>query len=91
MAERAIASTTPFLMKVTVFQATTGKVMARLEAEQANPQADVLISASWTGHHFAGGGLENGHLHPGLLFKTAGQAFRQRARAGGVCSPAPMR
>lgn len=34
-------------VKVTVFQATTGKIMARLEAEQANPQADVLISASW--------------------------------------------
>lgn len=34
-------------VKVNVFQATTGKVMARLEAEQANPQADVLISASW--------------------------------------------
>ena len=34
-------------VKVTVFQATTGKVMARLEAEQANPQGDVLISASW--------------------------------------------
>ncbi|HBQ2311178.1 ABC transporter substrate-binding protein [Klebsiella variicola] len=34
-------------VKVTIFQATTGKVMARLEAEQANPQADVLISASW--------------------------------------------
>ncbi|ELX9621353.1 ABC transporter substrate-binding protein [Klebsiella variicola] len=34
-------------VKVTVFQATTGKVMARLEAEQANPQVDVLISASW--------------------------------------------
>ncbi|MCC7620504.1 ABC transporter substrate-binding protein [Klebsiella variicola] len=34
-------------VKVRVFQATTGKVMARLEAEQANPQADVLISASW--------------------------------------------
>ncbi|WP_130999710.1 ABC transporter substrate-binding protein [Klebsiella variicola] len=34
-------------VKVTVFQSTTGKVMARLEAEQANPQADVLISASW--------------------------------------------
>ncbi|MGV7092169.1 ABC transporter substrate-binding protein [Siccibacter turicensis] len=32
---------------VNIFQATTGKVMARLEAEQANPQADVLISASW--------------------------------------------
>ncbi|MFP8575209.1 ABC transporter substrate-binding protein [Klebsiella pasteurii] len=33
-------------VKVNIFQATTGKVMARLEAEQANPQADVLISAS---------------------------------------------
>ena len=30
-----------------VFQATTGKVMARLEAESANPVADVVISASW--------------------------------------------
>ena len=37
-----------------------------------------------SGHHFAGGGLKNGHLHPGLLFKTAGQAFRQRAGSGGV-------
>ncbi|WP_338564653.1 ABC transporter substrate-binding protein [Erwinia sp. E_sp_W01_6] len=34
-------------VKVNIFQATTGKVMARLEAEQANPIADVLISASW--------------------------------------------
>jgi len=34
-------------VKVSIFQATTGKVMARLEAEQANPQADILISASW--------------------------------------------
>ncbi|AKE60216.1 ABC transporter substrate-binding protein [Citrobacter farmeri] len=33
-------------VKVNIFQATTGKVMARLEAEQANPQADILISAS---------------------------------------------
>lgn len=32
---------------VNVFQATTGKVMARLAAEQANPVADVVISASW--------------------------------------------
>lgn len=31
-----------------VFQATTGRVMARLEAERANPVADVLISASWS-------------------------------------------
>lgn len=33
--------------KVNVFQATTGKVMARLAAEQANPVADVVISAAW--------------------------------------------
>lgn len=34
-------------IKVDVFQADTGKVFARLEAEAANPQADVVISASW--------------------------------------------
>ncbi|MDY0271458.1 MAG: ABC transporter substrate-binding protein [Advenella sp.] len=34
-------------IKVNVFQATTGKVMARLEAEAANPRVDLLISASW--------------------------------------------
>lgn len=34
-------------IKVNLFQATTGKVMARLAAEQANPQCDVLISAAW--------------------------------------------
>ena len=32
---------------VNVFQGTTGQVMARLEAEESNPQADVVISASW--------------------------------------------
>ncbi|MCK9510215.1 MAG: extracellular solute-binding protein [Pigmentiphaga sp.] len=32
---------------VSVFQGTTGKIFARLEAEAANPQADVVISASW--------------------------------------------
>ncbi|MCO6186857.1 ABC transporter substrate-binding protein [Rhizobium sp. L1K21] len=34
--------------EVAVFQATTGKVMARLEAEQASPVADIVISASWS-------------------------------------------
>ncbi|MBY5974320.1 ABC transporter substrate-binding protein [Ferrimonas balearica] len=34
---------------VNLFQSNSGKVMARYEAEKANPQADVLISASW-GH-----------------------------------------
>lgn len=33
-------------VKVNVFQATTGKIMARIEAEAANPAVDVLISAS---------------------------------------------
>lgn len=33
--------------QVGVFQGTTGQVMARIEAEAANPVVDVLISASW--------------------------------------------
>ena len=33
--------------KVNLFQGTTGQVMAKLAAEAANPQCDVLISASW--------------------------------------------
>lgn len=32
---------------VEVFQATTGRVVARLEAESASPSADIFISASW--------------------------------------------
>ncbi|MDE1996007.1 MAG: ABC transporter substrate-binding protein [Rhizobiaceae bacterium] len=39
--------TTQTGIKVKVFQATTGKVMARIESEAANPVVDVLISASW--------------------------------------------
>lgn len=34
-------------INVEFFQATTGQVMARIEAEAANPVVDVLISASW--------------------------------------------
>lgn len=33
--------------KVEVFQADTGKVMARIESEASNPRVDVVISASW--------------------------------------------
>jgi iron(III) transport system substrate-binding protein len=33
--------------QVGVFQGTTGQVMARIEAEAANPVVDVVISASW--------------------------------------------
>lgn len=43
------------------FQATTGNIMARIEAEAANPVVDVLISASWdTATDFA----ERGWLVP---------------------------
>lgn len=34
---------------VKLFQSTSGKVMARYMAEKSNPQADIIISASW-GH-----------------------------------------
>ncbi|SIS74189.1 extracellular solute-binding protein [Phaeovulum vinaykumarii] len=45
-------------IQTNVFQATTGKVMARLEAEAANPVADVVISAAWgTATQFAEEGL----------------------------------
>lgn len=35
-------------VKVEVFQGTTGEILARLEAESANPVADVVILASWS-------------------------------------------
>lgn len=35
-------------VKVEVFQGTTGEILARLEAEEANPVADVVILASWS-------------------------------------------
>ena len=35
-------------VQVEVFQGTTGEILARLEAEEANPVADVVILASWT-------------------------------------------
>lgn len=35
-------------VEVEVFQGTTGEILARLEAEEANPIADVVILASWT-------------------------------------------
>jgi iron(III) transport system substrate-binding protein len=34
-------------VKVNVYQATTGQIMARIQSEAANPVVDVLISASW--------------------------------------------
>lgn len=35
-------------VEVEVFQGTTGEILARLEAEKANPVADVVILASWS-------------------------------------------
>lgn len=34
-------------IEVEMFQGTTGEIMARLEAEEENPVADVIIMASW--------------------------------------------
>ena len=34
-------------IKVEVYQATSGDVLARLEAEKAKPRADVVVLASW--------------------------------------------
>ena len=35
-------------VEVEQFQGTTGEILARLEAEEANPVADVVILASWS-------------------------------------------
>ncbi len=35
-------------VEVEIFQGTTGEILARLEAEEANPVADVVILASWS-------------------------------------------
>ncbi|MGN1119300.1 MAG: ABC transporter substrate-binding protein [Oscillospiraceae bacterium] len=35
-------------VQVETFQGTTGEILARLEAEEANPVADVVILASWS-------------------------------------------
>lgn len=35
-------------IKVKLFEGTTGKILARLEAEKANPVADVVVLASWS-------------------------------------------
>lgn len=35
-------------VEVETFQSTTGEILARLEAEEANPVADVVILASWS-------------------------------------------
>lgn len=52
-------------INVNLYQATTGKVMARLKAEESNPQADVVISASWdTATSFADQGLLMDYTSP---------------------------
>lgn len=44
----AEAFTAKTSVEVEQFQGTTGEILARLEAEQANPVADVVILASWS-------------------------------------------
>lgn len=46
--ELAAAFTEKTGIEVEQFQGTTGEILARLEAEQANPVADVIILASWS-------------------------------------------
>ena len=43
----AKAFTDKTAIKVDVYQATNGEVLARLEAEKAKPRADVVVLASW--------------------------------------------
>jgi iron(III) transport system substrate-binding protein len=43
------AFTTATGVKVNVFQGDTGAVLAKLDAEKANPHADVVILADWSG------------------------------------------
>lgn len=45
--EIAAAFTAKTGVQVEMFQGTTGEITARLEAEKANPVADVVIMASW--------------------------------------------
>lgn len=52
---------------VNVFQGSTGQVMARLEAEETNPQADVVVSASW-------GSAEDMHARGLLMEYTSAHA-----------------
>lgn len=44
----AAAFTAKTGIEVEQFQGTTGEILARLEAEQSNPIADVVILASWS-------------------------------------------
>lgn len=46
--ELAAAFTEKTGVEVEQFQGTTGEILARLETEQANPVADVVILASWS-------------------------------------------
>ena len=60
-------------VKVEKFQGTTGKIMARLEAEKANPVADVVILASWA---------------DGLNMKKAGKLLSYRPAHADKLNPA---
>lgn len=60
-------------VKVEKFQGTTGKIMARLEAEKANPVADVVVLASWA---------------DGLNMKNAGKLLSYRPEGTDKLNPA---
>jgi iron(III) transport system substrate-binding protein len=57
---------------VELFQSTTGKILSRLEAEKANPKADVVVLASWPS---AQGLKDEGLLLPYPGAKNADKLF----------------
>lgn len=61
-------------IKVDLYQATTGKVLGRLEAEKSNPVADVVVLASWP----AAMGLKN----QGLLMQYSGAKNSDKLNKG---------
>lgn len=54
-------------IRVEMFQSTTGKILGRLEAERANPHADVVVLADWSAAQtLANEGLAAPFRPPGL-------------------------
>ena len=92
LAERLAASFQELTgVEVRTFIGTTGEILARLEAEAANPIADVVVLASWSdGLSLRAGGQLLSHtpygadlLHPGLV-DSQNTLFGMSASAVGV-------
>jgi iron(III) transport system substrate-binding protein len=79
-------------IQVEMFQSTTGKILGRLEAEKANPLADVVVLASWpsaeglrqAGMTQAYPGVKNGNKVYKRWKEKSGHYFAYSASALGV-------